>query len=125
MSTETREGFYSHPAAADLSAKQYFLVTVNSAKKVALQTTAGARVSGILKNEPKANEEARYEFHPGVHKVAAGGTFDAGDELTVDGAGKAIKAVTAGHHIFGQAESAGAAGVIAMVRWGYRGVVPA
>ena len=78
-------------AAADLSAKQFFFVKVDSAGKAALATAAaGEAVFGVLQNDPTAGQAASVRT-AGETQVAAGGTFAAGDKLSADANGRAVK----------------------------------
>lgn len=93
-------------ADADLSLKQFFIVVIHTdAREVAL---AGAdKGDGVLLNDPKAGEAARVAVGNGaIVKVKAGGTFAAGDELTSDANGKAVKA-TVTDKVLGKALQSG------------------
>lgn len=76
-------------ADADLSAKQYFLVT-KTATGVAL-AGANARVLGPLMDKPKSGEFGAVQVS-GVAKVKAGAAIAIGDYLKSDAAGKAAVA---------------------------------
>ncbi len=98
---------------SDLSAKQYFLV------KQVLQTVALCDDAtdldgvGVLQNKPTQTGEPPSVRTLGLSKVEIGGNVTAGQQLTTDGAGKAIaSAPGAGvtHQIFGKARSAGSTG---------------
>lgn len=76
--------------ATDLSAKQYYAVKLTStARTVALASTGGEMIYGILQNAPVSPEAANVCIF-GVTKAVAGGTITAGDPLTTDTAGKVI-----------------------------------
>lgn len=128
MSTEQIEGYTSAPAAADFSdgTKQYRGAVMNAAGQIAL-AGAGAKIDGILKNEPKLGEPARIEFFNGIHKARAGAAIVAGAELAMDANGQFITAAGAGTHIVAKAvNAASAAGVIFKAHfYGYRGVIAA
>src|SRR5438105_625189 len=110
---------FSLPANADLSASQFFFVLVNSSKKIALCTgAAGEGFAGVLQNDPTANQAAGVRYG-GLSKVVCGGSFSAGDYVTSDSAGKAIKYtkatvftgtpyVVSGSQVYGLALEAGA-----------------
>lgn len=78
-------------AAADLSAKQFYAVTIDSDGKVALPTAQGQRTFGILQNDPESGKVAEVGFE-GRSKYIAGGTIAAGDQLTTDSGGKLVTA---------------------------------
>ena len=94
MAIEQREiniGFLT--AAADLSAKQYYLLKVAGDGTVNLQTSAGGSVLGILQNDPESGQVADVGV-VGVSKVLAGGTLAADDPIQAHTDGTAIKALT-------------------------------
>jgi hypothetical protein len=127
MATEQKEGYFSAPAAADLSAadKLYRGGVYGAGGTIAL-AGAGVKIDGIIKNDAAQGEQLRIEFEPGVHKARAGAAFAAGAELATDADGEFITAAGAGTHIVAKAiDAAGAQGVIVRVFYGYRGVVPA
>lgn len=82
---------YNGTAAADLSAKQWYFVYVDTSGKVALAATAGMLTLGVLMNKPGAANRAAEVALPGsVVPVIAGGTITAGDQVTCDSAGKVV-----------------------------------
>src|SRR5574343_819102 len=94
MSFEHPDFRLSLVAAADLSAKQYYAVKIDSAGKVAV-AGAGELAIGILQNKPAAGEAANvWTFGP-VSKAFAGGTIAAGAAVAADSNGKLVTA-TAG-----------------------------
>lgn len=96
MNTITREGFsHSYPAAADLSAKLYYGVKVNSSGQAALATTLGQTITGVLMNKPDAAGVAAQVMHQGIGLVEAGAAFTAGDELTVAADGQFVQRTSA------------------------------
>ena len=94
-------------AAADLSAKQFFGVILDSAGKAALAGTAG-QVIGILQNKPTSGQAAIVAIS-GVSKAAAGGTCTMGKPISADSAGKFVDSST-GQRAIGRAMETGAAG---------------
>lgn len=95
--------------ATDLTAKQYFAVKLTStARTVALASTGGEMIYGILQNAPAIGESANV-CQLGITKAAAGGTIAAGDPLTTDTAGKVIT-YTSSKVKIGVAITAGVAG---------------
>jgi len=81
-------------AAADLSAKQFYAVKVDSAGKAALCSAAGEFAIGILLNKPESGKQAAVAYG-GVTKAIAGGTITAGATVKVDSAGKLVDAAEA------------------------------
>lgn len=97
----------SVPAGSDLSAKQYYLVTINSSGELALTGDAGY-ASGVLQNEPAAQGRAGAIVTQGETRVIAGGAFNAGELLGSNSAGKAVNAAT-NDAVIGQALEAATA----------------
>ena len=126
-------------AAADLSAKQYFGVKVDSAGKIALIAAAGELAIGILQNKPEAAQAAEVMVS-GVSKGVASGAIAAGAKVAFDSAGKLKAAVLGkvdtsdagaaadpliGSHVIGiLLEAAGADGDIVAVQMLHLGLVP-
>lgn len=77
-------------AAADLSAKQFCLVKIDAAGKVALAGLGDACL-GVLQNAP-ASGEACDVMTEGTSKVVASGALAAGDLVGSDANGKAVVA---------------------------------
>lgn len=101
------------PANADLSAKQYFAVAINSNGRVALAGD-GALITGILYNKPDAQDKEAAVAISGRVKTEFGATVAAGDEVAVDSAGKIVPSAT-GDHTIGVAIEGGASGEIGSV----------
>ena len=80
-------------AAADLSAKQFYLLKVAANGTVNVQTSAGGAILGVLQNKPESGRVADV-MGMGVSKVEAGGTLAAGDPIQAHTDGTAIKALT-------------------------------
>lgn len=70
------------PAGADLSAKQYQIVTVDSLFNADVIGSASAPI-GILQNAPLIEETARVRRH-GISRVVLSGTVSKNDLLMVD-----------------------------------------
>jgi hypothetical protein len=80
-------------AAADLSAKQYYAVKIDSNGLAAL-AAAGEPAVGILQNKPTAGQSATiWTFGPRT-KAVAGGTIAAGALVASDANGKLVTATT-------------------------------
>lgn len=97
-------------AGADLSAKQYFIVKLDSTQnQVVLAAAATDKLLGVLLNAPVANQEARVHMNVGTTKVIAGAAIALGSYVTSDGSGKAIATTTDKHKTLGIALEAAAA----------------
>jgi len=81
---------FSFQASADLSTKQFYFVTLNSSKQVAV-AGANAECIGVLQDKPNAAGIAGQVRCFGISKVQCGGTFAAGDKIASDASGKAVK----------------------------------
>lgn len=101
-------------AGVDLSAKQYFFMSVSSDGQID-PCGDGATAVGVLQNDPAAAGRAAEVCINGVTKVSAGGTIAAGAEVASDAAGEAVTAAT-GDVILGIALQAATDGdIISMV----------
>lgn len=111
-------------AGADLSTYQWTAMYLSAANTVQLATSTNSSLSvGILQNKPKSGEPAEIR-DLGISKWIAGAAVTAGDPVTTNGSGRAIK-VTSGGLVFGRAfDTVGADGdtltvrLIPPVRWG-------
>jgi hypothetical protein len=79
---------YSFVAAADLSAKQFYAVAIDSAGKVNV-AGAGVPVAGVLTNKPTSGQEASVAIL-GISKAVAGGTIAAGALVEANASGQFI-----------------------------------
>lgn len=100
-------------AAADLSAKQFFFVKVDSAGKVALAAADNLAI-GVLQNKPKSAEAASVRVH-GISKVVAGAAITRGDRVGSDANGKARGGVIVGVTLGVALETASADGDVIAV----------
>lgn len=109
MAKANPKGIISIAATADLSGSQYCAVTLAGALPA-----AGAKVAGILQNNPKNGQTASVatEF---LSKAKAGGVIAKDADLTVDNTGKLVTAATAGHLIVAKAMEAAVAGDVFQV----------
>jgi len=90
MSTESFGVKQSFKAAADYSAKQYYLMYISAASTVTICGAAG-KVIGIMYGKPEANQYGDVLTACGVMaKCIAGGTVAAGNIVESDSAGKAV-----------------------------------
>ncbi len=111
-------------AGEDLSGKQYTAVYLSAANEVKFATSTNSSLTvGILQNKPKSGEAATVR-NLGLGKWLAGAAVTAGDPVTTNGSGRAIK-VTSGGMVVGQAlDTVGADGETLTVnlhppvRWG-------
>jgi hypothetical protein len=105
-------------AAADLSAKQFFLVEITAADTVNVCNAAGDYPVGAIQNKPLAGEAVELAGCPGcVVKVKAGGVVAVGDWVGTDANGKAIAKTADKDFAVGRALEAGVDGRIIAVLW--------
>ena len=76
-------------AAADLSAKQFYLVKINSSAKAAAFAAATDLPYGVLNTAAIAGDACEI-VNQGITKVVAGGTVAAGDALMPDATGRVV-----------------------------------
>lgn len=109
-------GQKSFLAAADLSAKRYFIVKQTSDTEVNLADSATAKLVGTLYNDPVSGQEASVDGlvagKPGTGLVKLGGTVSYGSKLTSDSNGKAVATTTTGNVVIGIALQEGVDGDI-------------
>jgi hypothetical protein len=98
----------SLPAGEDLSAKQFFLVTINAEGKVVI--AKAGEIAFCLLNTPKEGEGASIAVPLQVKGVAAE-EIKAGWKLKVNAAGELVKA-TAEAHVIGVALMTGVKGAL-------------
>lgn len=80
-------------AGQDLSAKQYFFVSMSSDGQID-PTGDGAAAIGVLQNDPSAAGRAAEVGIAGRTMVKAGGTIAAGAQVASDAAGEAVTAAS-------------------------------
>ena len=101
-------------AGADLSAKQWFFVSVNASGQV-VATGDGAYAVGVLQNDPAAAGRAAEVAIGGIVQVICGGVVTRGGPVASDANGEAVNAAS-GDIILGEALETGADGsVISMI----------
>lgn len=103
-------------AGADLTAKQFHFVDVNSSGAAIVPTGAGARTVGVLQNKPDSGEAATI-VNSGIVMVVAGDDVTRGANVQTDVAGKVIDAGS-GDVLVGVALEAGASGEVIAVLLG-------
>lgn len=110
MATEEALQRISMPVASDLSAKQFLFVKLDSSGN-AVVAGDGEAASGVLQDKPDGSSVATAGMVgiAGVTMITYGGNVTAGDYLTSDTNGKAVKAGT-GDYINGKAMVSGASG---------------
>lgn len=82
----------SFEAAGDLSADQYLIMAKNTTtRQVAKAAADSDEIVGVLQNKPAAAGRAATVRCGAVTKVIAGATVAAGDQVTSDANGKAVK----------------------------------
>ena len=94
-------------AAADLSAKQYFFMSIDSNGRIN-STGAGLQADGVLQNDPAALGRAGTLGFDGVSKVVAAAAIAKGALVASDASGKAVTAAT-GNRVLGIALEAATA----------------
>lgn len=76
------------PAAADLSAKQYYFVKINTSGQAALCAAATDKPIGVLQNAPTSGQAAEV-LVVGASKVVASASIDEGVAIGTASTGKA------------------------------------
>lgn len=85
-------------AGADLSAKRFYAVTMETSGKIALANSAGERCIGVLQNIPSADGKLARVRVNGVSKVVVAAAIEEGVELSATAAGK-FSTASAGHYV--------------------------
>lgn len=98
----------SGEAAADLSAKQYRFVKMDTAGQYNVAGDGG-EIDGISQNDPDAQGKALTVGTDGISKLEAGGTVAIGDYISSDSVGRGVVAASA-DFIGGQAKTAATVG---------------
>lgn len=114
MSTAKSLFDLSVAAGGDLSSNQYYLVK-RSGGNLAVASTAGERVLGVLQDDPAASGRVGVVRVAGLSKVELGGTVSQDDLLVTDASGKAVAVGATGGHVIGIANKAGVNGDIGEV----------
>lgn len=100
------------PASTDLSAKQYYLMKIDTNGQLAVCGEGGNPV-GVLQDAPAAANRPGCVAVGGITRVLAGGSFNPGDRLSSDSNGKAVAVGSSDDYCIGIALAAGASGKIA------------
>ncbi len=113
MTTQSAAVFdHTFKAAADQSAKQYYLLGLSAAGTVAVCNAAADRVIGVQMNKPAAAGQATDVRILGIAPVVSDGSgtaIAAGDYVGPNSAGKAVKKATADYSVCGIALAASSA----------------
>lgn len=105
--TEQNLTLLTMEAGQDLSAKQYYFVTVAADGQID-PTGDGAEADGVLQNAPSAAGYAATVAVAGISQVVAGAAITRGASIASGSAGKA-KTATSGNRVLGKAMDAAAA----------------
>jgi len=106
----------AHKAAADLSAKQFYLVEITAADTVNVCNGATDVPVGVLQNKPVSGEACEIAHRPGdICKVKLGGTVTVGAWVGTHTDGTAVAKTTDKDFAIGRALEAGDAGAIVAV----------
>lgn len=138
MSYEQNVRTISLVTAADLSTKQFYLGKTNSSGLLALASSAGQDVTGVIYDNGGTSGRVVSVANGGTVQVILGGTVTAGDKLTTDANGKAVTAAGArvdstvssatdpliGPFVFGEALASGVSGDIIPVAFDKQGAAP-
>lgn len=109
MATETAvQSVGTLQAGGDLSGKQFCYAKFSADNTLVAAAAATDKIVGVIQNKPLAGEAVDLAIL-GKCKILLGGTVAAGDYLTSDANGNAIKATSADAVTFGQACEAGVA----------------
>ena len=119
MATYNNQTCVTLEAGADLSAKQFFFVSVSSDGQID-PTGDGAYAAGVLQNDPSAAGRAAKVCTSGITKVYCGGVVTRGGPVASDANGKAVNAAT-GDVILGEALETGADGSVISIIFHPRG----
>lgn len=117
---------WSFNTAVDLSANQFYFGVIASGTALVTVAGAGAHPIGVIQDGPvgtTAIPKAVAIRYGGISKVQCGGTFVAGDLLSSDSTGRAVKYtgatiftgtpyVLSGSYVMGQALAAGSIGTL-------------
>lgn len=111
MATSGNQIRQTFEAGADLSAKKdTFVIVTNAAERTVNTPAAGAKVDGVLLNDPRAAGHAAAVAVFGRVKVVAGAAIALGAEIQTDAQGRAITATGTNIRLGKTTEAATAAG---------------
>lgn len=95
-------------AGEDLSAKQFYIVQLDSSGNIEVGEGATDLLVGVLQNTPESGQAGRYRF-AGTTKVVASAAIAIGANVTTTNAGKAVTTTTDKDVVIGRALQAAAA----------------
>ena len=95
-------------ASEDLSAKQFYIVQMDSSGKMEVAESATDLLLGVLQDKPESGQAGCYR-HQGTSKVVASAAIAIGDWVTTTNAGKAVATTTDKDIVIGKALEAAAA----------------
>lgn len=121
MARKDNQVCISLEAGQDLSAKQFFFVSVSADGQVD-PTGDGAHADGVLQNKPAAAGRAAEVAIGGVVQVSCGGSVTRGGDVASDAAGEAVDAAS-GDNILGTALETGSDGAIISMIFQPRGIL--
>ena len=117
MSTAQLLQTKSYPVAADYSSTGiHRFMTLNTSEQAALAAARGAKVLGILQDNPAAAGRPGSIGIAGTSKITYGGTILEDDPLTSSATGTAIRATRPDDEVFGYADVSGVSGNIGEMR---------
>ena len=119
MSYKNAQQCVTLTAGADLSAKQFFFVSVAADGQID-PTGDGLIADGVLQNDPAAAGRAAEVAIGGITQVSCGGTVTRGGPIGSDAAGQAVNAAS-GDIILGTALETGATGAVISMIFNPRG----
>ncbi len=94
-------------ASEDLSAKQYYIMQMDSSGDMEIGEGATDLLLGVLQDKPESGQAGTYRYQ-GTTKVVASGAIAIGERVTSDAAGKAVTTTTNGDVVVGTALEAAA-----------------
>lgn len=99
-----------YSSGADLSTKLHHFVKANASNQVVSCDTAGEEALGILHDTQSVVDRAvSVAYGDSISKCVASAAIAKGAYVTTTNTGRAVTAVTAGHHILGKALTAATA----------------
>lgn len=114
MATQGNQIRESMIAGADLSAKQWTFVIMNTTDRTVVSATDGQAADGVLINDPTSGAAATVVTHGRVIVEVGTGGLTAGDNVASDANGEAIAAAT-GDVVVGKCVQGAAAGERAVI----------
>jgi len=114
MATQGNQIRETMTAGADLSAKQWTFVKMNTTDRTVISATDGDAAMGVLINDPESGEAATVVTHGRVIVEVGTGGLTAGDNVASDASGEAITAAST-DIVVGQALEDAAAGTRATI----------